>query len=90
MKCPVKRVLVHGDLNEALASEMMPPPPPPPPLFPFSNRFSPPTSVPSFKSIFNVANNLQNNETGCEVEFYKSELDFIKKENGVYMRIWGK
>ena len=33
LKCPVKTVLLHGDLNEALASEMMPPPPPPPPLY---------------------------------------------------------
>lgn len=71
LKCPIKRVLLAGNLNEALASEMMPPPPPPPPLFAHQQ---PP---PSIKTILNIAaNNLLLPES--EVEFYKSDQVDIK------------
>ena len=98
LKCPVKTVLLHGDLNEALASEMMPPPPPPPPapLPPPLYRYPsplpptppPPTNLPSFKSIINAANNIlmPHHETGSgEVEFYKTETEMDnlnKKRHG--------
>lgn len=67
LKCPIQRVLLHsGNLNEALASEMMPPPPPPPPLF-----VQPPPPIKSILSI--AANNLFLPEVS-EVEFYKSDI----------------
>ena len=89
LKCPVKTVLLHGDLNEALASEMMPPPPPPAPLPPPLYRYpsplpqiplsAPPTTLPSFKTIMtNAANNIlmPHHDTGSgEVEFYKTETE---------------
>ena len=91
LKCPVKTVLLHGDLNEALASEMMPPPPPPAPLPPPLYRYPSPLpqippsalpnlpTLPSFKTIMtNAANNIlmPHHDTGSgEVEFYKTETE---------------
>ena len=82
-------MLLHGDLNEALASEMMPPPPPPAPLPPPLYRYpsplpqtppsAPPPTFPRSKTIMtNVANNIlmPHHDTGSgEVEFYKSETE---------------
>ena len=87
LKCPVKSVLLHGDLNEALASEMMPPPPPPPliysPPLPHTHRVV--TPPPHAHRVANqayhaygvtrgVVNDLLPPQEG-EVEFYKSESE---------------
>ncbi len=74
LKCPVRNVLLHGNLTEALASEMMPPPPPPPFKGGLST-FSPP------KSVTSVTNNLLLPQEG-EVEFYKAEVVELLKCGG--------